>query len=65
MQELYIVTSTGIKDKKPYSTLARVVTGKKDNGDEYTFIDDKSTIREAQGMEFGDIVEIKRTIVKS
>ena len=57
MNDFYIVTATGIKDGKPYSSLSKVIQGKKPNGDTFCFIDSKTTIRENENMPFGEIVE--------
>lgn len=63
MAEKYIVTSTGIKDNTPYSILSRIVSGKKDNGDSYEFIDTKSSQRESELMKVGSIIEYEMTRV--
>ena len=66
MTDLYIVTSTGTKDGKPYSSLARVVQGTKANGDKYAFIDTKSPeIHEQEILQFGEIMEYQTSRVKS
>jgi hypothetical protein len=57
MTEYYLVTATGIKDKKPYSSLSRIVQGTKENGDRYSFIDDKTFPRkEAEELQLGAII---------
>lgn len=58
MAERYMVTGTGIKDNVPYSILSRILSGVKDNGDVYEFIDSKSsTQRENEQMKLGTIIE--------
>lgn len=65
MNETYIVTATGTKDGKAYSTLSRIVHGTKDNGDKYTFIDTKNHgIREQEELPFGEIIEYQTSRVK-
>ena len=57
MQEYYIVTSTGIKDGKPYSSLSRVIQGEKENGDKYSFFDSKAfPMRENEEMPLGTVL---------
>lgn len=63
MVEKYAVTSTGIKDGKPYSILSRIVSGTKDNGDKYEFLENKTTVREAEEMTLGTIIEYQTTRV--
>lgn len=58
MAERYMVTGTGIKDNVPYSILSHILSGVKDNGDMYEFIDNKSsTQRESEQMKLGTIIE--------
>jgi len=58
MKGRYIVVSTGYgKNGKPYSRLCRVVTGVKENGLAYGFIDDKNPIYEDEIMVIGSFVE--------
>lgn len=63
MAEKYMVTASGIKDNAPYSILSRVVSGVKDNGDVYEFIDNKTSQREAERIALGTIVEYQTTRV--
>lgn len=61
MTEKYMVTATGQKDGKPYTSLTRIVEGKKDNGDRYCFLDEKRTMREAEEIAIGTILEYQTT----
>ena len=61
MNEKYLVIGSGMKDGKAYSTLKRIVEGKKDNGDRYAFIDEKSYKREVEELPVGSIFEYAST----
>jgi len=61
MNEKYMVTATGLKDGKPYTSLSRIVEGKKDNGDRYCFIDSNRSMREAEEIAIGTIIEYQTT----
>jgi len=67
MKEQFLCTATGVKDKKPYSTLLRIVQGtKNDNsGDTYCFADQKNKKYESEEIPIGTIVtyESKRVQV--
>jgi len=67
MQGNYVVTSTGVKDGKSYSSLSRIVQGKKENGDTYAFIDSNNRIQEDEQLQLGSVVqyETKRMAVPS
>lgn len=65
MIEKYIVTATGIKDNKPYAILGHVVSGVKDNGDVFQFIDSKTSQREAEQIHIGTVVEYETKRVTS
>lgn len=65
MTEKYIVTSTGVKDNTPYSILSRIVSGIKENGDKYEFVDNKTSQRESEVIKLGTIVEYQTTRVSS
>lgn len=65
MTEKYIVTATGIKDNKPYAILSRVVSGVKDNGDVYQFVDTKTSQREAEQIHIGTVIEYETKRVTS
>ena len=60
MIEKYVVTASGIKGGTPYSILSRIVSGKKENGDVYSFID-KTSQRENEQLDIGMIVEYQTT----
>ena len=53
----------GIKENASYSILNRIVSGTKDNGDKYEFIDTKTSQREAEQMALGTIIEYQTTRV--
>ncbi|MCL2216283.1 MAG: hypothetical protein FWB91_04595 [Defluviitaleaceae bacterium] len=61
MNEKYLVIGSGMKDGNAYSTLKRIVEGKKDNGDRYAFIDEKSYKREVEELPIGSIYEYAST----
>lgn len=61
MTEKYMVTATGTKDGKAYTSLMRIVEGKKDNGDRYCFVDEKRTMRETEEIAIGTIIEYQTT----
>ena len=63
MLEQYIVTATGIKDNKPYAILSRVVSGVKDNGDVYQFIDSKTS--QTEQIHIGTVIEYETKRVTS
>ena len=65
MLEQYILTATGIKDNKPYAILSRVVSGVKDNGDVYQFIDSKTSQRETEQIHIGTVIEYETKRVTS
>lgn len=65
MLEQYIVTATGIKDNKPYAILGRVVSGVKDNGDVFQFIDSKTSQREEEQIHIGTVIEYETKRVTS
>ena len=61
MKEVYIVTSTGIKNGKPYSFLKKIAQGKKEDGDCFAFIDAKDYgLREDSEMELGSFVTYEK-----
>jgi hypothetical protein len=64
MQENYMSTSTGVKNKKPYATLNCIVSGTKENGDRYSFLDDNRRVREEEEIAVGTIIqyETKRVV---
>ena len=56
--EKYIVTSSGVKDSKPYSFLTLIVEGvSKASGEPYAFLDEKRSIRADEVIPLGAIVE--------
>jgi hypothetical protein len=58
--EKYIVISTGRKNGQPYCAMAPVVSGAKENGDRYEFIDaNAKTKRGDKERPFGAIVYFK------
>ena len=61
MNEKYLVIGSGTKDGNAYSTLKRIVEGKKDNGDKYAFIDLKSYKSENEELPLGMIYEYSST----
>ena len=59
-QEKFMVVSSGIKDKVPYSLLKLVRQGKKrDTGEAYAFLTDV-TIKEVEQLELGQIITYER-----
>lgn len=65
MTDKYIVTATGVKDNTPYSILSRIVSGIKENGDKYEFVDNKTSQRESEVIKLGTIVEYQTTRVSA
>jgi len=63
--EKYMVIGSGTKDGNAYATLKRVVEGRKENGDNYAFIDEKSFKKEAEQLPLGAIYEYSSTRVAS
>jgi uncharacterized protein YigE (DUF2233 family) len=59
--EKFMVTATGTKDGKPYTSLSRLVQGSKANGDRYSFLDQNRTMREQEEIPVGTIVEYSTT----
>lgn len=64
MKAQYIVTSSGVKAGKAYTTLSRIVQGTKESGDRYAFLDSNSTMREVEEMTVGTIVTYETTRAK-
>ena len=59
--ERFMVIASGTKNGQQYSSLKRVVEGKKkDTGEPYQFLDDNSFMKEAETLPLGTILRYER-----
>jgi hypothetical protein len=65
MVDRYIVTATGIKNGVPYSSLLKIIKGTKDNGDRYEFANSDVTIREAEEIPVGTVLNYSMSRVSA
>lgn len=66
MQKRYVVTSSGVKAGKAYSTLCLIVEGTKANGDSYSFVNQDITEREEEALPIASVhnYEVTRAPMK-
>jgi hypothetical protein len=57
----YVVTRTGTKNGKEYSCLLPIIQGDKENGDKYSFLDEKQALWEQEMIAVGTMLSYETT----